>query len=60
MVKGTYFLETSISLKVSVVLLTAPVLTYVRGSQASILLPLLPLALRFFAPTFLSKSLFSL
>ena len=58
--KGTYFPETSTSLKAPTVLLKTPILTYVRGSQAPIPLLLPPFALRFFAPTFLSKSLFSL
>lgn len=47
---GTYFPEAITSLKASSVLLKAPGLTYVRDSQASILLLLPPLALRLLCP----------
>lgn len=54
----TYFLETLTSLKASTVLLKVLVLTYIRGSQASILLLFPPLALRFLCPCIFVQKLF--
>lgn len=57
---GTYFPEAIMSLKASSVLLKAPVLTYVRDSPASILLPLPPLGPRIFVPPHFCLKAFSL